>query len=104
MGDSVLHLFAAICGGLDWLELYGPLYEMGAVYGVLLLFYVFFTFFGVLNVIIGAFVDGAKKVAQQDREYLASIEIENKKRYMMNLRDFFHEADEDRSGVLTSQE
>merc|ERR1712113_845149 len=50
-------LFMAVSGGADWADLMEPLKGMygGNLYGPLYIGYIFFMYFGVLNVVVGAF-------------------------------------------------
>jgi len=102
--EAMLSLFAAICGGKDWLELFDPLFKIDPLYGMIFIAYIFFVVFGVLNVVVGAFVDSAYQTSQRDRDYLVSCEVDKNKLYMDNIRTFFYEADQDQSGVLSLEE
>lgn len=102
--DALLALFGAICGGKDWFDLFLPLMDLGWFYGYTFVLYIFFVIFGVLNVVVGTFVDTAYQASQRDREYVVQCEVNRNKKYMEDIKTFFHEADLDGSGMLTLEE
>eukprot|EP00927_Polykrikos_kofoidii_P082170 TRINITY_DN80_c0_g1_i2.p1 TRINITY_DN80_c0_g1~~TRINITY_DN80_c0_g1_i2.p1 ORF type:complete len:784 (-),score=171.80 TRINITY_DN80_c0_g1_i2:322-2406(-) len=104
MQKALLSLFMAISGGKDWSELMTPLYNLHWFYSIVFLFYIFFTLFGVLNVVTSTFVDSAYQVSQKDRDIMIQQEAAHEKRYTRNMKNFFHEADKDGSGLLSWNE
>jgi len=102
--DALLSLFGAICGGQDWFEFMMPLLDLDWFYGCTFIAYIFFMIFGVLNVVVGTFVDTAYQASQRDREYVVQCEVDRNKKYMEDIKTFFNEADSDRSGMLTLEE
>jgi len=102
--EAVLTLFASICGGADWLDVMKPIRDLGWVFELGFVLYVFFMTFGVMNIVIGTFVDQAWGVSQRDREATIARELANTKEYATNIRRFFFEADKDRSGMLSWEE
>eukprot|EP00929_Paragymnodinium_shiwhaense_P009670 TRINITY_DN11392_c0_g1_i1.p1 TRINITY_DN11392_c0_g1~~TRINITY_DN11392_c0_g1_i1.p1 ORF type:complete len:891 (+),score=183.28 TRINITY_DN11392_c0_g1_i1:97-2769(+) len=97
----VLSLFMAISGGDDWRVLMKPLMEEHWSYGFLFVMYVFFMVFGILNVITSVFVETATEVARQDKESMVLTQIKRQEVYYKNVKTFFEQADEDRSGLLS---
>lgn len=97
-------LFMAISGGLDWAELLSPITDMSVYYGPIFIAYIFFMYFGVLNVVVSAFVATTADVASRDIEAVVRLEIEKVGTYMRKARQFFREADLDRSGTLSWEE
>eukprot|EP00928_Gymnodinium_smaydae_P095341 TRINITY_DN8186_c0_g1_i1.p1 TRINITY_DN8186_c0_g1~~TRINITY_DN8186_c0_g1_i1.p1 ORF type:complete len:603 (+),score=145.80 TRINITY_DN8186_c0_g1_i1:114-1922(+) len=97
-------LFMGISGGLDWIELMEPLAALSWVYGIIFVMYVFFMIFGVLNVVIGIFVDASNDISQKNREIVTKNEMDKNKNYAEHLRRFFHEADADNTGTLSWEE
>jgi len=68
VATSFLILFQAITGGMDWGEVSSPLFEVSADLGMIFLLYVFFSVLVLLNLVTGVFVDGALKLAKEDKE------------------------------------
>ncbi|CAK9103604.1 unnamed protein product, partial [Durusdinium trenchii] len=57
--DTMLSLFMAIANGVSWHELVEPLRSIHVVWVALFLFYIFFTYFAVLNVVTAVFCQTA---------------------------------------------
>jgi len=104
LATSLVSLFASICGGQDWQDVYLPLTRLGWAYGYIFIVYIFFVVFGVLNVVVGTFVDSAYQVSQRDRDFVVQCEVERNRKYMEDIKTFFFEADTDHSGMLTLEE
>merc|ERR1712137_82913 len=68
------------------------------------LFFIFAMFFGVFNVVVGAFVNSTCEIAKQDREFLINAELDLVEAYTRKIKEFFVEADKDKSGILSWQE
>jgi len=63
--------------------------------------YIAFTQLAVLNVLTGVFCQNAIESAQRDQDIVTQAMLADKKRYAKQLRDLFHEIDEDGSGNVT---
>merc|ERR1712085_207072 len=83
---------------------YFSLVKIGAVYGICFLFYVYFMVFLVLNVVIGTVVDVTSGVAARDRDRLVEDEMKALKEYSSDIKEFFRQADADKSGQLSWEE
>jgi len=94
-------LFMAISGGVDWRDAMQPLVAIHWAYEPTFLFFIFFMFFGVLNIVIGAFVTTAGDISKKDRDFLVNAELESVGKYAQKIKDFFAEADNDNSGKLS---
>merc|ERR1719464_2252105 len=81
-----------------------PLAEMGWTYGKICILYVYFMIFGVVNVVIAAFVDSASQFSRRDRELVTQSEMAKSAQYAEDITRFFHDADVDGSGRLTWDE
>jgi hypothetical protein len=69
MGDTMLSLFQAICGGVDWRDILVPLMDhihpwMAVVFSL----YVAFSILCMLNVVTGVFVESVLKSAKADKD------------------------------------
>jgi len=67
LGDSILLLFGCVTGGVDWMSVYPILDHISPAYGVLFVIYIAFMLVGVMNVIIGIFVDSANRSSYHER-------------------------------------
>merc|ERR1719188_947840 len=100
----MVSLFMAITGGADWSDLVLPLRGINEVYEAMFILYIFFMLFGVLNVVVGAFVATTSQIVDEDKEALVKLEIERFEKYRQRIKGFFREADLDQSGTLSWEE
>jgi len=103
---ALLSLFMAISGGDDWNNIRTPLLttDNGWLYGMIFTFYIFFMVFGVLNVVVGTFVETAADVARRDQDAIIEANLSQVREYARNIRKFFKDADKDKSGLLSFAE
>merc|ERR1712039_423102 len=66
--------------------------------------YVFFMYFGVLNVVVGAFVATTADIALSDKQALVKTETERLNNYTRHVKEFFRSADADKNGKLSWEE
>merc|ERR1719433_2565821 len=97
-------LFMSISGGVDWRDGMQPLTAIHWAYEPTFLFFIFFMFFGVLNIVVGAFVTAAGDISKTDRDFLVNAELESVGTYAQKIKAFFAEADSDNSGTLSWDE
>merc|ERR1712061_514944 len=67
---SVLSLYSAVTGGVDWLEDYDLIKQIGGQYASMYLLFIFFFLFAVFNILTGMFVEKATIAALPDRDEL----------------------------------
>jgi len=94
LSPSMLSLYQAMSGGIDWYDLSTPLLHISAIQGVLFVLYIAFTVLALTNVVTGVFVEGALKSAKQEEEDVM----------MDTLRRMFWEAGDeisDHAGTLS---
>lgn len=69
--QSMLSLYQAMSGGIDWNELSNPLVnDISPFQGLVVTLYIAFTLLALTNVVTGVFVEGALKSAKQEEESL----------------------------------
>merc|ERR1740121_1654185 len=73
--STMVTLFMAITGGVDWYEVMHPLSRLSPIYGLMFVVYVFFLYFGVLNVVMAAFVSATAEIAAQDRDAVVNSQL-----------------------------
>lgn len=98
---TMLSLFTSITGGMDWWDLGEALCQVSALMGIVFFVYFVFMTFGVLNIIIGIFVESANSIVQTDRDLVVASEIERKESYANHIKEMFAEIDENRSGTIS---
>lgn len=66
---SILSLYQAISGGVDWDDLVNPLIqEISPLIGLIFTFYIAFSILALMNVVTGVFVESALKNAKEDSD------------------------------------
>jgi len=92
LGDTVLSIYQAISGGVDWSDILDPLSsQISTLITPFFMFYIAFATLCMLNVITGVFVESALLTAKRDKES-----------YMVNsVHSVFGLYDKDGSGTLS---
>eukprot|EP00927_Polykrikos_kofoidii_P007995 TRINITY_DN13301_c0_g1_i2.p1 TRINITY_DN13301_c0_g1~~TRINITY_DN13301_c0_g1_i2.p1 ORF type:complete len:922 (-),score=136.05 TRINITY_DN13301_c0_g1_i2:38-2803(-) len=91
---SLLSLFQAMTGGVDWNDLHLALAEVSPWLSLVLVMYVSFVVFAMMNVVTGVFVESALASAKEDRE----CEV------LKQVRRLFSMSDADSDGKITWEE
>ncbi|CAJ1379963.1 unnamed protein product [Effrenium voratum] len=97
---SVITLFRAILGGLDWELAADSLHSVGWVWVQVFHVYIAFCGFAVLNVMTGVFVNSAIKTREKDHETL----MQNKVRFRDLVSKIWAKMDSDGLGQITITE
>lgn len=102
---SLLSLYQAMSGGMDWAELADPLIDdISIIFAPAYSVYIAFVVFAVLNVVTGIFVEKAVASAANDRDHVIQEELAKQDSYVNEVRDMFREADTDGSGMMSWEE
>jgi hypothetical protein len=99
---SLLSLFHSMLNGISWIELTNALTYNESM-RALFLFYVAFTLLAVLNIITGVFVDNAVQTAHTQREFLVEKQIEQKQKWLQEMKELFQEMDTQGAGSISLQ-
>jgi len=102
--NGMYYLFSIISGGPEWTDIADPLLSADLLYGFLLIFYICFMVFAVLNIITGIFVEGAIGKAQADKDAMVQELHEEMESIAKELRTMFVHADNDQSGTIDINE
>ncbi|CAE7224670.1 scn4ab [Symbiodinium pilosum] len=100
LGSTVYTLMLSILGGVSWHIVCDLLFKIDILSAALLLFYIMFTIFSVLNVITGVFVDSAIQTTNSQRDIQIERELELKDSFLKSLKDFFEALDTDGNGAI----
>mmetsp|Transcript_59987 Transcript_59987/g.140153 ORF Transcript_59987/g.140153 Transcript_59987/m.140153 type:complete len:608 (+) Transcript_59987:61-1884(+) len=100
LGSTVYTLMLSILGGVSWHIVCDLLFQIDILSAILLLFYIMFTIFSVLNVITGVFVDSAIQTTNSQRDIQIERELELKDSFLRSLKDFFEALDTDGNGSI----
>jgi len=102
---SVLTLFQASTGGIDWKEAILPLQELDQPHYVFFfLVFISFVYLAVLNVVTGLFCQSAIEMAQSDHQDLVQTMLAEKQRFVKSLCRLFREWDTSKDGEITLAE
>jgi len=92
MGDSILSLFEAMMGGMDWDDLMQPLRtKVSPLFAVFFSAYIAFAMLVVLNLVTGIFVDSAQASIREHRD----MDLVNR------ISELFFKCDKDKSGEIS---
>lgn len=92
LGSSMLSLFQAITGGIDWSEALAPLLScVSMLMGPLFVLYIAFAVLALMNSLTGVFVEAALRSAKQDNDFFI----------MSNLLELFLDSVGNFDGTLT---
>lgn len=95
LARSILSLFQAMSGGIDWDNLAQPLVErISPLLGLVLALYIAFALLALMNVVTGVFVESALKNARDEQEHFM----------VQHARRLFQNSDLDCSGKLNWEE
>lgn len=104
VGSSVLTLYKASTGGEDWGTVYQVIQTTGRFGSGMLLFFLGFVQFGILNIITGIFVDTAMKTLTKDSEVLAQEHSRQEAQHANKLTELCRRVDVDLGGRLCREE
>lgn len=80
-------LLLAISGGADWGDIVQPMWEIHWTYSLVFLLYIFFVVIGVLNVLVGVFVNAATE--NLDRDLVIQSEVMRKNQFVEEMTELF---------------
>jgi len=79
LGDSIITLFKAISGGMDWGDVAQPLQELHMGYFLCFVLFVIVVTFGILNIVTAVFVEDAKGIANIEKAPVIQQHMEERK-------------------------
>eukprot|EP00929_Paragymnodinium_shiwhaense_P086474 TRINITY_DN46991_c0_g1_i1.p1 TRINITY_DN46991_c0_g1~~TRINITY_DN46991_c0_g1_i1.p1 ORF type:complete len:801 (+),score=182.89 TRINITY_DN46991_c0_g1_i1:65-2467(+) len=95
LGQSIVSLYQAITGGVDWSQLLFPLQtHVSNMSWVVICGYIGFVIFTLMNVVTGVFVESSLRSVDKDKELFL----------MHHAKDLFKNVDDDGSGDVTLKE
>eukprot|EP00928_Gymnodinium_smaydae_P014174 TRINITY_DN15150_c0_g1_i2.p1 TRINITY_DN15150_c0_g1~~TRINITY_DN15150_c0_g1_i2.p1 ORF type:complete len:726 (+),score=161.48 TRINITY_DN15150_c0_g1_i2:57-2234(+) len=101
---TILSLFKAFMGGIDWEEMQLVLREIDLFTEIIFYLFIFFSIFGVMNVVTGVFAERASTAALRDRTNAIQAVSDKKDAFAKEVLNIFMAADQDRSGTVTLRE
>lgn len=103
-GTSMLTLFQAITGGMDWGDAMRPMLAIGWSWVAIFLGFIMFNTFAVMNVVTGVFVDQALEIAAGDRDELVESQLAEQLKLATDIELFFEEHFRDSDGLAKRSE
>jgi hypothetical protein len=100
----MLTLFQSMTGGLDWAEVYDQLNLINGVHSFTFVVFIYFIVFLVMNVVTATVVDVTSGVSKRDHDLVVKEEMKRLREYTRDIKEFFKDADTDRSGQLSFEE
>eukprot|EP00401_Gymnodinium_catenatum_P079139 CAMPEP_0117560134 /NCGR_PEP_ID=MMETSP0784-20121206/53719_1 /TAXON_ID=39447 /ORGANISM="" /LENGTH=326 /DNA_ID=CAMNT_0005357533 /DNA_START=161 /DNA_END=1138 /DNA_ORIENTATION=+ len=94
-------LFASLTGGLNWAEIADALQNVGWSNAVVMVFFVFFMVFAVMNIITGIFVESATESVYSDHDEGLQEEMRTESSAFKELRAIFERIDQKQSGSMS---
>jgi len=101
---SIFSLSKAMLGGKDWGEAYDSLSPAGWVPKLGFIVFICFTQIALLNTVTAVFIKCAFMQFEHDREFIVTQEHQDKRDYLLSVKQIFMELDEDASGQLNLEE
>lgn len=86
---TMLTLYQAISGGIDWYNAVVVLYPVGVWMEYIFCSYVFFTVFCCLNIVTGIFVDNAKALKVADEEAMHHEAMKERQKWISEVAELF---------------
>jgi len=104
LSSSMVSLFLAISGGMDWRDLVLPLEQISSWWLLFFILYVAFVVLGMMNILTGIFVESARNIADVDQDLVIREQMHQSKSAMSAIRRSFALADKDKDGIITRSE
>lgn len=102
--DSMMTLFMAITGGINWEECYKPLKDVSLLAMGFMNLYIVIGFFTILNVVTGVFVNTAIESANTDKDLATLKQMHKRLAQVDNLKQIFQEIDDSNANQVSIDE
>jgi len=102
--NSMFTLSTAMLAGRDWGDVYDTLSPAGWVPKIGFVAFICFTQIAVLNTVTAVFIKCAFMKFENDREFVVQQEQQEKRDYLLSVKQIFMELDTDFSGHLNLEE
>jgi len=101
---TMITLFMAVAGGVDWWEVLRLLLQISPIYALMFIFFVIITVLAVLNVINAIFVNDAMESTRKDPDMRMQDELYETKFVMEKLQAIFWAIQKDGNNDITIKE
>jgi Ca2+-binding EF-hand superfamily protein len=104
MVPTITSLIFSLTGGADYGDLMKPFSDIRPFLGALYMFFVLAITFGLLNVLVGVFVQESEQMIHYDRSLVLQNALEQHECNVEVLSQLFSEIDKDSTGKITLEE
>jgi len=104
MGAAVVSLIYSVSGGADWGDLASPFWSISwGACGVSYMAFVILTIFGLLNILVGIFVQEAEELSKWDQDFVTDVAdfLEKKRRKDEQSLRLFNHVDTTKTGAVS---
>lgn len=101
VGTTMMSLFKATTGGMDWGPLHAVVEEASFVGGAIFVLYIVFFLFAFLNIVTSIFVDNAMRLAEPDHSTLLLRKRREDKKTAKELAELIRVLDKDGEGMIS---
>jgi len=101
---SMLSLFMAVTGGIDWWDLAQLIMKIHTAYALMFVLYIATMVLGALNIITGIFVHEAVEMASMDKDVMNARRLHEQAVEVQKLRGLFEEIDEAEAGSISKSD
>jgi len=101
--DTMLSLFMAISGGMDWKDLVEPLERISKLYLYFYIMFVILVIFGLLNILTAVFVEATNKIAEVDADLVITDQLDDEGSAISKLNGLLQESDDTGTGHVTRE-
>jgi len=105
MGSSVRSLIYSISGGADWGALADPFFTIGTGCGTSYIGFIILTIFGLLNILVGIFVQEAEEISKWDKDFVDDVAafVQKRKDKEQTIQELYDFMDNEQKGMVTMQ-
>jgi len=97
---TLLSLYKALLGGMDWGDLYNVMKPLEWYLRITFLCFICFNFIAMLNIVAAVFIKTAFIRSENDKQLLIQKEMEAKQGYLETMAEVFRQLDEDNDGQI----
>jgi len=101
---SMYTLYKAVTGGVDWENVSNDLARVDWFWVLIFNVYLAFTYFAVMNVVVGVFCQSAIESASHDYENIINVKIREKVNFVRKVHQLFSDIDISGDGKITYHE
>jgi len=103
MGDAVVSLIYSVSGGADWGDLASPFWTVKGGCGLSYMAFIILTIFGLLNILVGIFVQEAEEISKWDDNFVTDVAdfLKKRKKRDKQVLRLFSKLDKTNTGAVS---